>query len=422
MSEASACRWGRAGPARRGVRGRRGVVGVQESGPWKGPAEWAPAPRGVIVRRGMSQVMLTSLLTAAVTVAMAGVAMAVSGGGYQPSQQDCPASADANNVDGTSPGCHNFKLNVENGRGRRYAEVGLDQLPKGSSTPGLFGVGMPGSSNFPHAGCVAVNTSGTKGGSGRGCGTNQSGAGFTAVFDTENTARNAIAPQTGAPDPGGLLASLQDGLVVYLGADDNLDAGEHDGVDGSPLTGTAHSVNGPSDGGAVTAHVTPGAATTSPSLHDPVPAAGAGEGACADGLCQEVTTQRQQAYRGNPKGKSSRDVSNYGGKKWDPYNCSSGDLKSEQACPGGMDSWRNAEAHSVYAEPGVQVYEDPDPQASPIDPLYEAGATPQPSLYPIPAAYVGTCGVVAGGGPVASAPAGTPSTNSAGQVVVSTGC
>ena len=136
------------------------------------------------MRKGMSQVMLTSLLTAAVTVAMAGVAMAVSGGGYQPSQQDCPASADAYNVDGTSPGCHNFKLNVENGRGKRYAEVGLDQLPKGSSTPGLFGVGMPGSSNFPHAGCVAVNTSGTKGGPGRGCGTNQGGTGFTAVFDT----------------------------------------------------------------------------------------------------------------------------------------------------------------------------------------------------------------------------------------------
>jgi len=372
------------------------------------------------MRKGMSQVMLTSLLTAAVTVAMAGVAMAVSGGGYQPSQQDCPGNANANNRSGTSPGCHNFELHVGNGRGKRYAEVGLDQLPKGDSTPGLIGVGTPGSSNFPHAGCAAVNTNGTKGGTGKGCGTNHDGTGATAVFDTENPARNAIAPQTGAPDANGLLTSLQDGLVIYLGADDNLDAGEHDGVDGK--SGTARSVNGPSDGGAVTAHATPRAATTAPSLHDPFPAAGASEGACADGFCHEVTTQRQQAYRGNPKGKSSRDVANYGGKQWDPYDCSSGDPKSEQACPGGMDSWRNAEAHSVYAEPGVQVYEDPDPQASPIDPVKEAGLTSQPSLYPIPAVYAGTCGVVAGGGPVASAPAGTPSTNPAGQVVVPTGC
>jgi hypothetical protein len=68
------------------------------------------------------------------------------------------------------------------------------------------------------------------------------------------------------------------------------------------------------------------------------------------------------------------------------------------------------------------VYEDPDPQASPLDPAYEAGATPQPTLYPIPGAYAGTCGVTAGGGPVATAPPGTPGTNSAGQVSVSTGC
>jgi hypothetical protein len=87
-----------------------------------------------------------------------------------------------------------------------------------------------------------------------------------------------------------------------------------------------------------------------------------------------------------------------------------------------MNSWRQQEAGTVNGEPGVQVYEDPDPQASPLDPAYDAGATPQPTLYPIPGAYVGTCGVTAGGGPVATAPPGTPGTNSAGQVIVSTGC
>ena len=54
--------------------------------------------------------------------------------------------------------------------------------------------------------------------------------------------------------------------------------------------------------------------------------------------------------------------------------------------------------------------------------LTRQGATPQPVLYPIPAAYAGTCGAVVGGGPVVRAPAGTASTNSAGQVVASTGC
>jgi hypothetical protein len=36
----------------------------------------------------------------------------------------------------------------------------------------------------------------------------------------------------------------------------------------------------------------------------------------------------------------------------------------------------------VYVNPGVQVYEDPNPAGSPIGP------------YPLPGAYAGTCGVV----------------------------
>src|SRR6266508_2147849 len=63
-----------------------------------------------------------------------------------------------------------------------------------------------------------------------------------------------------------------------------------------------------------------------------------------------------------------------------------------------MDSWRQHEAGTVNAEPGVQVYEDPDAQASPLDPVYESGLSDKPVLYPIPGAYVGTCGVTAGGG------------------------
>ena len=59
---------------------------------------------------------------------------------------------------------------------------------------------------------------------------------------------------------------------------------------------------------------------------------------------------------------------------------------------------------------GFQFYEDPDPQGSPATPIY-----------PNPGIYVGTCGVVVGGGALPALPA-SPLTNSAGQLVISTGC
>ena len=63
----------------------------------------------------------------------------------------------------------------------------------------------------------------------------------------------------------------------------------------------------------------------------------------------------------------------------------------------------------MYAEPGIQIYEDPDPQGSPIGPSY-----------PIPAFYVGTCGLIVGGGQMTMP--SSPFTNKAGQFVVPTGC
>jgi hypothetical protein len=361
-----------------------------------------------------------AMLGACFSVAGTGVAMAVSGGGYSPGQQNCTSTADQNTNNGSTvePGCHSATVAVEDGKGNRYAEAGIDQMPNGPSTPGLAGVGYPGKPNFPHAGCVAVNTDGTGGGQGTGCGTNKSGFGFTLVGDTEKTKRNSFTPETGNHNSLSNLAT--NGVNFYMGADDNLDAGEHDSVD--LQNGTANSSNGPSDGGAVQAHVTPGAAKTKPSAANPVPVAGAGEGFCADGVCQDVTTYQQALYQGNPNGNSSRDVANYDGKQWDPYNCSSGSPQEEKNCqnaggPGSMDGYRAEEAHTVYAEPGVQVYEDPDPQGSPIDPLYEAGVTKTPALYPLVGAYAGTCGVIVGGGAL-PAPAGTPSTNRQHQVVV----
>lgn len=372
-----------------------------------------------------SAVLATLGLIALSAGVTAGAAWAVSGGGYNPAQQDCPANAARNNAPKgqTVAGCHNVALNVESARGTRYAEVGLDQLPNGyPATPGLLGLGYPGSPNAIHSGCIAFNTNGTGGGTGKGCGSG-SGLGATIIFNTENTGANHVTPQVGSPNVAGLVALLEGGIRVYYGQDDNTDAGEHDGVTGT--NGTKGSINGPSDGGAVGLFFLPGQATTTPTAANPVPVAGGSEGACADGICEEFTTQRQVVYQGcgaNPsvpckKGSSSgRDVYNYSGKKWDPYNCSSGDVPSESPGPNGcgnqtMDQWRASEARYVYAEPGFQFYEDPDPQASPAAPIY-----------PLPALYVGTCGVVVGGGQAPAAPA-TPVTNSAGQLAITpTGC
>jgi hypothetical protein len=366
-----------------------------------------------------------ALGVASASIGVAGAAWAVSGGGYDPGQQDCPANADRNNAPTgqTSPGCHNAALNVEGSNGKRYAEVGLDQLPNGyPGTPTPVSVGYPGSPNSIHSGCAAVNTNGTGGGTGTGCGQG-SGAGLTVVFDIQNMGRNSVTPQTGTPDASGLMGLLMGGFKVYYGQDDNTDAGEHDGVSGQ--NGTIGSIYGPSDGGAVGAFVSPQSATETPTAYNPLPGAGAFEGACADGICEEFTTQRQVVYQGCGANKhvkctkdssNSRDVYNYSGKQWDPYNCSSGDAVSEAPGPNGcgsytMDQWRSKEARYVYAEPGFQFYEDPDPQASPALPVY-----------PLPSAYVGTCGVAAGGGMAPAAPA-SPVTNSAGQVVISpTGC
>jgi hypothetical protein len=402
--------------------------------------------------------LIVGLGAACLVVGTAGAAFAVSSGGYSPSQQDCPANADAFNAG--QPGsqvpaavtrpkrCSNFKLNVEDAKGHRYAEFGIDQIPNGSnknaqsgtyrvntnsdgSGPGVSGTYDTHYQPIPPGGpsefglafypvevvlCEAAH-----------------GPGAACVFtpnlpNPKSPPSASVTPHMGTPD--GSIADLATGASIYLGADDNLDTSEHDGVDGKQ--GTKGSANGPSDGGAVVFNWHPldltswlAAAAGNPSsvLTNPVPVADGGGGACADGICFSAQTRQRTVYKGcganrqvTPKNgcrTKSRDVYNYDGKQWDPQQCSSGDSKGEAACRSrthsGMDQWREAEAQNVVAEPGVQVYEDPDPEGSPLGP------------YPLPAAYVGTCGVAAGGGPV-TVPAGTPMANREGQVIVSTGC
>jgi hypothetical protein len=372
--------------------------------------------------------VLALVAAGAAAISVAGAAYATSTGGYSPAAQDCPNDAEANNAgepgagqsNAAVPGCHNLKANVEDGRGNRYAQFGVDQIPNGASE------GSPDA--LPHAFDAAVDANGTPAGTPTDkCA--PTGSGVAAHGDVTNPSATTAAPCTASP--GQNAAGLVSWAGVYFGADDNLDFGEHDGASGKH--GTSQVQDGPSDGGAIVVNWHPtelvrwadlvAHADTAPLFSNPVPVAEAGEGACADGYCSSVHTRQGSVYDGG--GDGSRNVYDYSGKQWDPYTCNSGDQTAEapQSCGGqSMNDWRQQEAGTVNAEPGAQVYEDPDPQASPLDPAYEAGLTPQPVLYPTPSAYVGTCGVTAGGGPLASAPAGIPGTNSAGQVSVSTGC
>ncbi|HUY64644.1 MAG TPA: hypothetical protein VMV14_09045 [Acidimicrobiales bacterium] len=301
----------------------------------------------------------------------------------------------------------------------------------------------------------------------------------------------AVTPwvSTGTPNTTALDLVLTGGQV-FLGGDDNGDSGEHDGTDGQ--YGSGNTFYGSSDGGAFTLDWSPmggaetlagwttlftsaagskSATSLAPIAENPFPFASFGGGACADGICLGAYTNQRTLYSGGGGSNSStsnrRDVYNYQEpngttKDWGPYNCSSGSPSSEQACatqPGsdgvtrrcpssetnnsadntcGANYYRQAEATNTTSEPGVMLYADPDPQASPVAPLD-----------PIPAAYVGTCGVVVGGGvPASPADSGIPftvpsvpgltapahplpsqlapvaSTNSAGQVVAAdpTGC
>ena len=320
--------------------------------------------------------------------AAGGVAFAVSSGGYQPSEQNCSPSADDHSDPSAEPGCHNAVLAVEDGSGHRYAEIGTYQTPDGTSV---------------HNGDIAIDSNG-----------DGSGLGVTVPFDINDPTATTPQPHTGTPNTD-LLAALY-GWQLYFGADDNLDNGEHDSPNGR--NGTSQNVDGPSDGGSILVSWHPTAIQDwNPTdlmtiLTNPIPILSVGTGACADGICFNVETARTAIYHGGNNGRS-RDAYDYQGKQWDPSGCSGASGAEQEACrtkdhPGGMNDWKRDEAQNVYAEPGVQVFEDPDPNGSPLPP------------YPLPAAYVGTCGVTLGGG--AEPMPASPVTNSANQLQVSTGC
>jgi hypothetical protein len=322
----------------------------------------------VTVRRS---ILLPTVL--AVVTAGAVPALAVSDGNYDPNKQGCSAHADDSaNPSYTENGCYSATLQIS-GKTHRYVLVGVPQTPDGTSANAVE---------------ICLDFTGTA---------------SCARFDENGFQQLPDRPGT-PPDP----ESAE--LHAYFGADDNLDSGEHDGSE--------EIANGPSDGGSIVTNVAPLTAAdwvakvlggdSQYVLTHPLPAADAGAGACADGLCISVQTQRRVAYTAGGSHPETRDAANYDGHTWDPPTCA-GPTDTKKDCGGHDMSWWHKKGQTTYVEPGIQIYEDPDPQGSPEGP------------YPLPALYVGTCGFVAGGGVAPAFPA-SPITNGAGQLVVQTGC
>lgn len=298
---------------------------------------------------------------------------AVSDGDYDPAKQGCsPTADDSATPDHTEKGCYAATLQIA-GAQHRYVLVGVPQTADGTGANAVeLCLDFTGTAK-----CARVDENG-----------------FTPLPDREGT---PVDPQSGE-------------LHAYFGADDNLDEGEHDG--------STYVANGPSDGGGIQANVAPLTAAqwlakamagdSGYVLTHPLPGADAGTGACADGLCISVQTQRRVAYRSGDKHAKTRDAADYEGHEWDPPSCA-GPSDTAEDCGGHNMAWWHKRNQTTYVEPGIQIYEDPDPQGSPEGP------------YPLPALYLGTCGFVAGGG-VAPAFPPSPITNDAGQLVVKTGC
>lgn len=192
-------------------------------------------------------------------------------------------------------------------------------------------------------------------------------------------------------------ADPSQGGRIYFGADDNLSGGEHDGA-----SGMGH---GPSDGGGIELSFDPAsieawiaalqASDTAYLATHPLPFISFATGACADGVCFAVTTERRVAYQGGDPD-SHRDSADYNNVRWDPDTCSGPDQNNtdpatsaeecdDPATAGQQENiyYWNDQVGTVYNQPGVSLYEDPNPEGSPIG-----------GVYPIPGAYVGTCGII----------------------------
>jgi hypothetical protein len=305
-------------------------------------------------------------------------------------------------------------------------------------------------------------------GSAYGCGANPDGFGFEGNYDyyefycpiAQILGKPCEESSYGRTDvrildghAADLMPLVQNGLLVYFGEDDNNDNTEHDGVgpynNALGYSNDEGAENGSSDGGATTLSLTPQNLFEKAdwlSTTHPEGLLNLSAGFCADGICAEGTTQQQLVNHGcdapdsyvaadgvTPStvsqapcdAQTPQNANVYDYAQPDPSvqtesaNCNSGGAQAgsgastdAQNCgPGGMNALRAAEPANEFAEPGLQLFADPDPGRSP--------ALPSP-LWPTPALYVGTCGVTVGSATLPTAPLidDTLLHNSASQLAV----
>ena len=91
-------------------------------------------------------------------------------------------------------------------------------------------------------------------------------------------------------------------------------------------------------------------------------------------MCASASSRAYSSSSAAALRKASRDVANYDNKQWDPESCGGPSDSAADCGKGGIKHWSKQEG-SVHVEPGAQVYEDPNPEGSPIGP------------YPLPGAY-----------------------------------
>jgi hypothetical protein len=397
---------------------------------------------------------LAILVSGAAVVALAsiGAAQGASDGNYRFENQHCSGSADASNLNGpnssndhTEVGCHNFVVSVLDNGGHEYFGMGMQQTRVGEQ-----GTLYPVASHLPNSPGSNVHQYDVWydfGAAGGGCkryvydsnhptAAPQPSPTATSCPWMDSHAPNHFAQFNAPPDP-------STGLKIYIGADDNLAGGEHDA---SALN------NGPSDGGGSYLALDP--RTVMPwllslvahnpqyVLQHPLPASDGGIGLCVDGICLSAHTSRQVAYQGggNPStdpgctqsatvncanypyqpGAShddgaSRDAAEYNPHTFDkPMKCDSDGTNMQYCGNGGMRYWNDTHG-TVYDEPGVEIYNDPDPDGDSGD-----------GIYPHPGIYVGTCGIIVGGTPKRQSfqypKLPSPPANPQGQVILKTGC
>lgn len=302
------------------------------------------------------------------TLAGVGSAFAMSDGHYDYKRMHCSGAADTGSA--AEPGCYTVISTVSDGTGHEYFGAGIRQTKEGE---------------FANTADIWIDL----------------GTGTKSVWTLNKDGISGPAAELGS------LADPTTGLFAYFGGDDNLDVGEHDSSE--------QLNNGPSDGGGIEVNIDPATAPgwlaslqaldVSALLRSPLPVMSGGTGACADGICFSVTSREEVAFAGAQS--FVKNVADYSGKAWDPAGCT-GNNDDAAHCGGiTLKQWADKDGIRVV-QPGIQVYEDPDPTASPIGP------------YPVPALYIGSCGFILGGGKV-SFPA-SAITNSAGQISVSSAC